>query len=407
MKILFYNHAGEVSGAERVLLMILAHLDRDGFEPVVVCPTESQMIKKVDDLEIKTHPVKQLQARFTWRPHRLLRYLLSFCSVIRRAREIVASEAPDIIHANSVRAGLVMSVAAIRLKTRVIWHVHDVLPRHPLTVAVRWFAWFTGSRVLAVSEAAAERFRGILFRLFPRRLSIAVIHNAVESGRFRPNALLRQATRRALGFGDNDFLVGMVGHLTPNKGQAELIDAFATIAAELSEASLILVGDTLFNRDEGYAEKIRTTIDAHDLVDRVRLLGTREDVRELMQAFDLLVLNSRSEAFPLTALEGLASGRTVLATAVGGTPEMILHRETGWLINAGRQDELVSAIKTLFRDPELREQLGRNGRATAFDKFSIRQFTKNIHTYYQTIAAERALPRYAEAKTFQPELTAD
>ena len=407
MKILFYNHAGEVSGAERVLLMILAHLDRNSFEPVVVCPAESHLIKKADDLEVKTRAVKRLQARFTWRPHRLLRYLMSFFSVIRAVREIVASEAPDLIHANSVRAGLVMSAATIRLKIPVIWHVHDVLPRHPLTAAVRLFAWCTGNRVLAVSEAAAERFRGLLFGLFPRRVSIAVIHNAVESERFRPDALLREATRGALGFGDNDFLVGMVGHLTPNKGQVELIDAFATIAAELSHASLVLAGDTLFNRDDGYAEKIRATIDARSLVDRVRLLGTREDVPELMQAFDLLVLNSRSEAFPLTALEGLASGRAVLATAVGGTPEMILDRETGWLINPGRQDELVSAIKTLVRDAELRARLGRNGRATVLDKFSIRQFTKDIHIYYQTVAAERALPLYAEAKTFQPEFTAD
>src|SRR5713101_9203836 len=115
MKILFYNHTGQVSGAERVLLMILSRLDRGRFEPVVACPGEGRLIGIVRDLGIRTIGLEQLEARFTWRIGRLFRYLASFARVIRNARDLVIDEEPDVIHANSIRAGLVLSAASFGL----------------------------------------------------------------------------------------------------------------------------------------------------------------------------------------------------------------------------------------------------------------------------------------------------
>ena len=155
MKILFYNHTGTVSGAERVLSMILARLDRNRFEPVVVCPAESRMMELAEGHGVRTRGLRQLEARFTWRLDRMLRYLGSFAEVIRDARTTVMDEAPDAIHANSIRAGLVMSAATIGLKVPVVWHAHDILPRHPFSTAVRLFAAATArNHILAVSHAA-------------------------------------------------------------------------------------------------------------------------------------------------------------------------------------------------------------------------------------------------------------
>src|SRR5437667_1941607 len=140
MKILFYNHTGTVSGAERVLSMILTHLDRDHYQPVVVCPPASRMTALAEEANVRTRALAELKARFTWRLDRVARYLISFASVIQHARRIVIEEGPDIIHANSIRAGLVMSAATIGLGVPVIWHAHDILPRHPLSTAVRLFA---------------------------------------------------------------------------------------------------------------------------------------------------------------------------------------------------------------------------------------------------------------------------
>src|SRR5260370_10452103 len=123
MKILFYNHTGKVSGAERVLLMILSGLDRRRFDPVVLCPAYGRLVEMVDELKVRRVEVRTLEARFTWRVDRLLKYFASFVRLFRAARAAVVDEAPGVIHANSIRAGLVMSTCTIGLSTRTICDV--------------------------------------------------------------------------------------------------------------------------------------------------------------------------------------------------------------------------------------------------------------------------------------------
>jgi hypothetical protein len=143
MKILFYNHTGTVSGAERVLMMILGGLDRTSYESVVVCPAASKMMELADSANVQTRGLDQLEARFTWRIDRVFKYLASFANVIGHARQIIRKEHPDLVHANSIRAGLVMSAATIGLDVPVIWHAHDILPLHPLSTLVRLVAVLT------------------------------------------------------------------------------------------------------------------------------------------------------------------------------------------------------------------------------------------------------------------------
>src|SRR5207253_376019 len=95
-----------------------------------------------------------------------------------------------------------------------------------------------------------------------------------------------------------------------------------------------------------------------NLTNNIRLLGARDDVPKVIQALDALIVNSHQEPFALTVLEGLASGIAVLATAVGGTPEMVQHNVNGWLVKSGDQDELASGLIRLLGDEALRSRLG-------------------------------------------------
>lgn len=407
MKVLYYNHTGQASGAERVLLMILSRLDRARFEPVVVCPAEGRFIGMVSELGIRTISLEQLEARFTLRLGTLFRYLASFARVIRNARSLIIDEQPDVIHANSIRAGLVMSAASYGLATPVIWHAHDILPRHPLSSAIRFFACASGrNSILAVSQAAAGRFRGNLIRWFSRRVPIKVIHNAVDLERFQPNAESRCEIRQSLGLTESNQVVGIVGHLTPAKGQLELIKAFAAIARETPDAVLLVIGEELFSRGAGYLKSLRRAADLCAGTDRVRFLGARDDVPALMRGLDLLVANSHTDAFSLTVLEGLATGTAILATAVDGTPEMIRHKENGWLVLARDEQALAEAMRFLLSDQDLREQLGRNGRRDAIARFSIETFATEIHSFYRSILESGRTP-HESARRLEVKLTAD
>jgi glycosyltransferase involved in cell wall biosynthesis len=383
VKILFYNHTGAVSGAERVLSMILGGLDRDPFELVVACPEASRMMELATTQKVRTRGLQQLEARFTWRPDRIVRHLSSFSRVIRNARAVVVEESPDAIHANSIRAGLVMAAATIGLNVPVIWHAHDILPRHPLSVAVRLFAVVTSpNRILVVSHAVANRFRGIVPGLFKRRVPVEVIHNSVDLDRFHPDEKARELIRDELRLEPTQPVVGIVGQLTPRKGQLELIEAVAEVVKQIPNAVLLIAGEALFNRDEEYGEALKRTASALGIDDRVRFLGPRNDVPKLMQGLDVLVINSHEEPFALTVLEGLASGIAVLATSVGGTPEMIRHRENGWLVKSRDRKDLVSGMLALLQDETLRRQLGSNGRRDAIARFSIERFMTEILALY-------------------------
>jgi L-malate glycosyltransferase len=391
MKILFYNHTAQVSGAERVLLAVLAHLDRDRFEPVMLCPAEGAMREMAEGQGVECHALEQLEARFTWRAADCLRYLASFRRTIKQARARVVELAPDAVHANSIRAGLVMAAATWGLDVPVVWHLHDLLPRHPFSTAIRLFALLSSrNRMLAVSQAVADRFRGLLLRPFKKRVPVAVMRNAVELDRFVPDEGAARAVRAELGVGEGAPLVGIVGQLTERKGQLELVRAFAQVLRQIPQATLIVVGAPLFNRsDEEYRAKLVETAMRLGIADRVRFLGPRKDVAAIYQALDVLVVNSWAEPFALVVLEGLASGAPIVATAVGGTPEMITHGEQGWLVAAGDEPELAHAVTTLLEKPGLRAHFARQGRRVARMRFSFTHYIRRLEDFYRELAAPR------------------
>jgi glycosyltransferase involved in cell wall biosynthesis len=407
MKVLFYNHTGMVSGAERVMLMILNGIDRRRYEPVVVCPADSRMMELANEAGVRTRGLQALHARFTWRADRVAQYLFSFYSVIRNARAVVIEEAPAFIHANSIRAGLVMSAATIGLSVPVIWHAHDILPRHPLSSAVRIFAALRSrNHILAVSHAVANRFRGYSLRPFTRRVPIRVIHNSVDLDRFRPDASSREHTRRELNLKDK-LAVGIVGQLTPRKGQLELIEAFADVVREIPNAILLVVGAAIFNRDEQYAEQLHQRAQSLGIASNVRFLGAREDVPDLIRGLDVLVINSHEEPFGLTVLEGLASGAATLATAVGGTPEMINSGKNGLLTPRGDRAALVSGLLTLLGSAQLRAELGGHGRLDAVAKFSIPRFLNEVISLYRSVSNSGEIPIQKSVSGLEVKLSAD
>src|SRR5262245_3679509 len=123
MKVVFYNHTGKVSGAERVLLTILARLDSAEFERVVICPDDGPLSAMVKEAGAAVESIGEFKARFTWRPDQLLAYSLASFKVIADLRRKIVSLGPDLIHANSIRAGIIATAATAGLKSKVIWHL--------------------------------------------------------------------------------------------------------------------------------------------------------------------------------------------------------------------------------------------------------------------------------------------
>src|SRR6185312_3865791 len=321
-------------------------------QPVVACPPQGELTNELSQLGISPESIALLEARFTWRVDRLFRYLKSLVAVTLHLREMAKRAYPDIVHANSIRAGLVATIATWRLPMPVIWHLHDELPTHPLSSVIRLLALMSSrARFLAVSHAVAKNFRGAVKPLEKR---IRVILNAIDESCFQPDSHTRTLKRVELGVENSECVVGIVGQITPRKGQLELLRAFANVLKELPKAVLLIVGAPLFNRDQDYAEQLVEAARRLGIDGRVRMLGARSDVSSLIQAFDLLIINSSVEPFGLVAVEAMACGTPVIATRTGGLAEIIEHERTAWLIPPRDERALATAIITLTNRPLLR-----------------------------------------------------
>lgn len=388
VKVIFYNHTGQVSGAERVMLMILSGLDGARFQASVICPAEGDLTWLAESLGAQVSNVELLRARFTWRPDYLVKYLKSFAEVIFELRRKLVEARPDLIHANTIRAGLVATAATIGTDIPVLWHLHDMMPHHPLSTLVRWFAALSRrTKLLAVSRAVAARFQGGLLRWLSGHAKIRVIHNAISLNRFVADTAASSRVRRELGVSEEQFLMGIVGQITRRKGQLELIRAFAKVAKQIPEAVLAVVGAPLFNDDHEYLAELKGVAGNLGVADRVIFTGARNDVPMLMQALDLLVLNSKAEPFGLVVLEAMACETPVLATAVDGVPELIRHGVTGWLIPPGNEKELAKGLVTLATDRKLRNALAREARSNTVPKFSAEKYQRLIEAYYSQVCA--------------------
>lgn len=384
MKIVFYNHTGKVSGAERLLLGAAGRLDPREFERVMVCPDDGPLAELSGAAGLTTHSVATLEARFTWHPALVARYFISLCKAIRNFRRQLVALNPDLVHANSIRAGLVATFATFGLKFKVIWHLHDLLPRHPFSSMIRLVAALSRrSSMIAVSRAVKINFCGLLTRFLNRR--VHVILNAIDLKSFKVDSGDREQVRRELSLANDEFAIGIVGQLTPRKGQLELLLAFADLLSKVPRARLVVAGAALFNRDEEYAEELRNTAERLGIAGRVKMLGARKDVPAIMRALDLLVVNSRHEPFGLVACEAMACGTAVLATDRDGLPEIIHHEQNGWLVPFGNRQLLVDALATASEHSEIRHRLTTVAKTDVAERFSLDRYIIELESFYRTL----------------------
>jgi glycosyltransferase involved in cell wall biosynthesis len=236
---------------------------------------------------------------------------------------------------------------------------------------------------VVANSAAAAAYAISHERLDPAK--VRIIRNGVEL--IAPMAsAARVASRLELGAAADELVVGCVANYLPVKGHDLLIDAFSRVADAAPGARLVLVGEGPMRAAmEG---QIRTL----GLDGRVRLFGSVADPTGMLGAFDVVVQASRSEGLPNALLEAAAAGRPIVATAAGGSGEIILDGQTGLLVPIDDGDALASALLRVLRDVDLRYSLGPAARERAATMFGMDRFVTEFAALYQELATARGLP---------------
>lgn len=313
-------------------------------------------------------PLEHVRRRI--HPLRDVAGLLELVRVLRRER-------PDIVHANSSKAGVLGRLAAYLAGVPIrIFTVHGWAFSAHSGAASRLYRWADRlvrpltTATICVSDR--DLARGLAAHTCTAERTV-VIPNAVDV-RHAPAARHERARP----------LVVAVGRLKAPKDFLTLVRALAQLPASAFEA--VIVGDGP-DRAELEAEIRRLGIG-----DRVLLLGERRDVPRLLAGADLFVLSSTSEGMPVSVLEAMAAGLPVVGSGVGGMPELVVDGTTGLLVEPGDPDGLAVALGRLLAEPELRRRMGDAGRERAGERFDLERFWQAHLELYSRELAKRGLP---------------
>lgn len=193
------------------------------------------------------------------------------------------------------------------------------------------------------------------------------------------------AARRALGLPHTSLIIGMTARIEPEKGIHVFLEAARLLAEQNEQLHFVITGDG------GALNDARCFVNAHRLSSRVTFLGHQENIPLVTSAYDIAIVPSVwNEPFGWTVLEAMAAGKPVVATRVGGIPEIVAQDETGLLVTRSSPTELQIAIQRLVNDADLRRRLGNNGRTQVQHKFSQQKMLEQTYQlYYQLLGDPR------------------
>ncbi len=352
-----------VGGGELSLLDLLRGLDRDRWAPVLVVPDDGEVAARGRDLDLPVHVIALPTLR---RPGP--GSLRTVHALVRLARATDAA----LIHANGSRAMAYAGVAGRLAARPTLWHVRIADSDGLVDRALSAMA----TAVIATSRAVARRFPWA-----PAK--VRLVPNGIDLSRFAPRPA-SMTLRASFAVPASAPLALSIGRHVAEKGYRHFVAAAALVARSKPEAHWILVGDGEL-RGELEAQARGLGLDA-----RVHFAGWRDDVADVLALADVFVLPSESEGFGRVLVEAMAMGRAVVATAVGGVPDIVVAGETGLLVEPSDPGALAGAVMALLDDPARAARLGTAGRARAESTFSLGAHVDAVARLYEEVLGRGA-----------------
>jgi glycosyltransferase involved in cell wall biosynthesis len=348
-----------LGGAEQLLVGLAEAMDRDSVELEVgyVLPHKDALAARLRDADVTVHCIST-SATVPW-PVTL--------------RRLLTRPPFDVVHTHSpVVAAAARMLAPAR--TRFMHTEHNMWPRYrPATRYANALTLHRNEVVWAVSEGVGES----IHPLVPGR-ELPEVRVLVHGTALKPTvsrAVGRSEALNRLKMTPGPFTIGSVGNLTVKKDQDTLVAAVARLRRTVPDCRLVLIGGG--PREDHLQRLVRRL----GLEDAVMMLGVRDDVPELLPAFDTFAMSSLFEGLSIALLEAMAMGIPPVVTAVGGMPEVVTHGSDGLLVPAGDPDALSEALATMSADRALRERLGDAARRRAAD-FDIEPAADALRTAY-------------------------
>jgi glycosyltransferase involved in cell wall biosynthesis len=363
-------------GIAEGVLSTVRNLDRERFSPMLACTPA--LIKAfgsdLDRLGLRVYPMPRLS-----RPYQF--------AAMGRMMRILRAAAPDIVHTHLFVA--TMCVAPVAKLCGVSVVIESCRIREGWRQGIwkkfwidRWVNRFVDANI-AISEALR---RYLIEEKGFDGGKVFLVRNGRELSRvLAPPRREAAELRREFRLNADNLVVCVPGRLAVQKGHRYLLEALPTVLGLFPNLRVLIVGDGVLR------EQLASDISRRGLQEQVVLTGYRKDVYDILRMCDLVVLASLFEGLPLVAIEAGALGKPIVATAVDGTPEVVLHGKTGWLVPPSNSDELAYGICRLLGDPKLRLDLGKQAQEYIAREFSFQRVVAETEGLYSRLLSEKTL----------------
>ena len=378
-KIIYLNPTSEVGGAERSLLDLLKHLDKEKYRPVVCIPSEGKLMWEARRIGVETkviplHPeISKLSRengnRYFYQLLSIPWYLLP--TIIKMAR-FVRSKDVDMIVTNGIKCHFIGSMVSSLTGSKLIWHVRDLVEKGWLKWALRFMGGYFPDKIITNSSAVGG--------IFPGNKKKETVYNGIDLSHFRPG-INGKKIRSEFKVGRDTKLNGTIGHLAPLKGYEELTDAMVGLVREGCDVKLAIVGEAIYQNSNSYKQRLLSLVYSKGLKDRVIFVGFREDIPDLLASFDVFVLPSRSEGFGRVNLEAMAMGKPIIASNLSGFADVLTYGIEGLLVPPCDDEGLAQALTSLITDRKLRGEMRARGIVKA-SNYGWESIAKRIVEYY-------------------------
>jgi len=382
INLLYISRTSDLTGAENSLLDLINKIDKNLFNPIVVIPDNNGIFyAKLKSNNIKTLILRMSFISITYNPLRLTYFLLNIIFINFKFIIVLIKYKINIIICNSFQNSLFILLAKIIANKKLIIYIKNILDKRWKKKVRAIICRFFADRVIAVSEKAGEDF----LNFYKSSKKMKIIYDGIDYNKFIQNVEIENILEKKLSKKNNYLNIINIGNLSELKGQHLLINSILDSRLKKINFNIFLIGDVYKKNVIDYKNKLIRMIESNSLFEKVYMLGFQTNIKDIIYCSDILVhCPTIDDAFPRVLLEAMSFGKIVIATNVGGIPEIIKDGINGFLCKpeAGSLAQTILYVCKNFKDLIFVRE---NAIKTIIDKFDINKEISETEILYKNV----------------------
>lgn len=354
-------------GAENMMIRLIDNLDKEKFHSIVCLLKDGWLNKTLQRQGVETVIIPQTRSfDYTW---------------IKSALKCLADKKIDLMHSHEFAMNTYSSMLSVIKGIPCVSTVHG--KNYYWEKFQRKLAYRFVSRVSSMVPVSDDIRNFLVSKVGIHKKRLTVIPNGIDFNLYQNNEEKRFSFRKTLGISQDATLIGAVGNLYPVKGHTYLIQALAKIKQTHANIQLVIAGRG------NELSSLQDDAKQYEVIDNVHFLGFREDIPEILNAIDMFVMPSLSEGMPLSILEAMAAERPVIASRVGGIPEVIVDSQTGYLSEAKSPVDLASKISKCIDDKDATSRIIKKAKEKVIMDFSMQAMMNGYLQMYDKLLKKK------------------